>query len=465
MGMLSYASAAINSRLNSVKINLKSVSQQKLYNLSMYRVYMVKLYDNGYISDPTTFNKEEFYANILELGISKMQDFNGVISLESRFALYAYDYYSTIDDAGSERLEFLKMLYNALRYREYCRSIDNLYEALGFSTKHLDRIKNTIKFNFNGNSMRANHEKSVSRASLGCLVKSGYKVEELSYLDLMFAKCCEMLDIPSKEIESGGLFSKGMSYELEVQHSELVLNGYVIPDGKYADRLMSWLKKHRWASESSSKGMLEYILWADTEFATNALKQTLSELENIGRSDDLVGVSKFTLYLKSKINYYNIPYSTFKIAIDEDEEYIFPEYTSFDGYTGECRQASTVEEEGIPCVGCPFPLHTDSETVSYFYDIEELIPDNDNAISTWFSHENRKKRNIDIVFSDSDIMPISSRKLYGELENKLYLGYLNSLKGELVLKVSSDEADLDTINIIKSRLIKKLGGEENDFKD
>ena len=47
------------------KTKLKRLLELKKYYLSMYRCYMIRLYDLGYIADPTRYNQKEIIQNLL----------------------------------------------------------------------------------------------------------------------------------------------------------------------------------------------------------------------------------------------------------------------------------------------------------------------------------------------------------------------------------------------------------------
>ena len=103
--------------------DIDKVCSLKGYYMSMYRFYMLKLYDIGYIEDPTVYDEITIRRNLADLNIVGIKSTIGSYILNSdriRYTLYK--------NKGEEQQEFLLLLYNALLYREYCKSIDSLYD-------------------------------------------------------------------------------------------------------------------------------------------------------------------------------------------------------------------------------------------------------------------------------------------------------------------------------------------------
>ena len=84
---------------------------------------MLKLYDKGYISDPTVFNNSEMYFNVLDLDIKPMYDSLGRIILSSERVAFS------MLKANTEQKDFLSLLYPVLIYREYSNDLDIFYET------------------------------------------------------------------------------------------------------------------------------------------------------------------------------------------------------------------------------------------------------------------------------------------------------------------------------------------------
>lgn len=84
--------------VNKTKVHLKLERwvELKQYYMSMFRFYMLKLYDQGYISDPTRFNEEEIKQNLVELGIYDFRNKNGKVLIDSLHADFARCKYKMI---------------------------------------------------------------------------------------------------------------------------------------------------------------------------------------------------------------------------------------------------------------------------------------------------------------------------------------------------------------------------------
>lgn len=128
--------------VNKTKIHLKMERwvELKQYYMSMFRFYMLKLYDQGYISDPTRFNEEEIKQNLVEMGIYDFRNKNGKVLIDSLHADFSRCKYKN----DSEKVKFLNLLYEALKYKEYSLEIDKQYENYGTDLKFSFVMKNSI---------------------------------------------------------------------------------------------------------------------------------------------------------------------------------------------------------------------------------------------------------------------------------------------------------------------------------
>ena len=70
-------------------IKVDRVCQLKKYYLSMYKAYMMKLYDMGYIKDPTKWDVVQIRKNIVDLGIDGLFNTCGEVKLDLYYIQFA----------------------------------------------------------------------------------------------------------------------------------------------------------------------------------------------------------------------------------------------------------------------------------------------------------------------------------------------------------------------------------------
>ena len=230
------------------KTKLKRLMEVKRYFLSMYRCYMLQMYDMNYIDDPTRFDKSQIIQNIVEMGINDLFNYSGKIELTSNHTLFAM--YKNKDN--DDKYKFLKTLHNILKYQEYSKKVDNLYEEFSFREKDSNVIKTTM---YPKGAMIVQRSGIIfDKATARCISSFEDSTEFCTIRDGLWELAMKELGIPKEDWFVDGVLDSHLLHNEEVECIEGILNGYfVVSNGKYTDNLKSWLLSHRWNSDSKYK--------------------------------------------------------------------------------------------------------------------------------------------------------------------------------------------------------------------
>lgn len=398
----------------------------KGYYISMYRVYMVNLYNKNYIDDPTRFNEVALRTYIQEQNIKGMVQVSGVVTLESSQVLYAL-----YKNKGNEEVrEFLFLLYKALKYREACRDIDRLYDCSGFS--EMQKCSIGMGLGLKGAMISPRSGARVSEAFVNCFLDNKHKVVEYNFSEYIWNIAMEILKIPIEERTMNGLLDEDLSHSEEVDCIELLLEGKVESTGLYSSRLHDWLYSHKWSGNKMttiSKGLYEYVFNAYTDRVFDIEASIFNKLLEEGKRLCAVDGSRY--YVESNIDEYKLPMGCFIVLGGEDK--LLFNGSVLSGYTGEVYTEDYLEQEELQYVGCPFELYVSPKDKVLFYDIEQV----DITYDTWF-----KSENIELYFDKSNVPEFQcKRKSFPKesLEGKLFLCYMDSLSGNLEYSLSSIE--------------------------
>lgn len=371
-----------------IPANSNRILELKQYYISMYRYYMIKLFDNNYISDPTVLDEKQLFSNIVDMNIKGMVDSSGTIVLTSERVEYAY--YKNSDVATDT---FLECLYYALKYREASNSLDLMYETF---PKNI-----SLNLVLKGSKIISRTGLKLNKASLSLIVGSGYTLDTVDIKEDLWGIAMKELNIPESEWLSDGILDIDLTHEQEVQCLDILLNGKTHLNGKYADKLVNWLHNHKWSSDNiislSKVGMLDYIYFNSSKEVLNALYRELDKLD----LESIVAIVEDTIYIKKKMKSYVVPISSFVVKSGYPEE-IYTIGPLIHGYIGEGYTREYLEEEDIRYMGIPVSTYNDEGELIYLYDREQVSLN----CPTWF------KDNGDIYFEKVDwVNPFKANSL------------------------------------------------------
>ena len=410
-----------------VKVKTQRLIDLRGYYLSMYRVYMVRLYDACYISDPTIFDEKTLFKNIGEMGISDMTGYSGEIRLCYEQARFAY-----LRNNDETKREFLFNLMNALKYREYCLYIDKFYEWYGFSEGNYVKVR--LNMGMQGSKVCSKDVMGFNEVTAECLTNFEDEIQTLNIDEYIWCLAMQELGIPRSEWNEDGILVDKMAHSSEVKCIEGILNGvFKVHGGKYSDRLIDWLKVHPWGNARmsiESKGLYDYV------FATkgNEIKQVLELLLDLVEKDKdctLVGMYGSKIYFKHPRKFLELPVGVFQILNEADgSEDILSSCNCVMGMTGEFYTPDRLTEDGYGYAGCPVCVYKTATSSILVYDREQT----NLRYETWF--ENTKEACITFTQEDADNAP-ESPFIYGTLSDQIYKGYVNSLRSAdgLITKV------------------------------
>lgn len=428
------------------KTKVKRLMEVKRYYLSMYRCYMLKMYDMNYISDPTRFNKAQIIQNIVELGISDLFNYSGKVELNSAHVLFAL-YKNKNDD---EKSEFLKVLYNILKYQEFSKTVDNIYEEFNFREKDSNVIKSTMTIK--GAMVVQRSGISFNEAVARCISTFEEETKYVTIDNELWDLAMAELKIPKEDWYKDGVFDKGLTHKEEVECIEGILNGYFrISGGKYTETLHNWLLSHRWNINSmfraDMQGLFDYLFKSEINSIEDILNIKLSDFD--GTDKKVLVIQKDKIYYNVKREFIKMPFGVFTVVCDVDkDEYLLPDGNSVYGYTGEVYTENRLIEDGINYVGCPIILYESASKASVFYDLEQT----DIKSSSWFDSDDE----ITVVFDKNAKLPFKSMYNVDTLGKSMEDGYVNSLRSADTLISDIPVSSFDEFEKTRKDIFKSL---------
>ena len=397
----------------------------KRYYASMYRHYMVRMYDKSYIDDPTKLDGRQIRRNILDLNIKGLRDISGSIQLTPEQLQYAIYKNS---NTGEESVNFLYDLYQIMKYRNYSRDIDALYDTFDFAGNTKQKVFLNLKMV--GPLVETLKPFRISKAVLNCLLPIDKTVGTVSFNDKVWDIAMKELCIPEKDWFKPGLFDRSLSHEEEVECCKILLEGSVELDGKYAGVLTEWLKSHKWLEKGMSntrKGLFDYVFSAYSEEMYNCESFIFSKLEEEGKR--ILAISDSTIFFEQDMDEFKFPIGYFTIESGEEDNEMYYG-NALNGYTGEVYSKEYLDEEGIMYVGCPLELNVGVREKRLYYDIEQV----DLICDSWF-----KSSGIEWEFDEKEDYSFDKYP-EGSLEYQIYNLYRKAQFGEPVGCISCPDS-------------------------
>ena len=400
-------------------ISVQRIVDVKTYYLSLYRIEMFKLYDKGYIFDPTKFSESEIYSNVSDMSILDMFNAAGSINLTSGQVLFSL--YKNKDN--KEIYDFLSLLYPCLKYKEYCKDIDMFWVDQALSPD-IAKFKPKLSLYMKGScpNNRPNYDISIGIAK--CLSEFGTEVGVLSVDEYLWGLAMRELGVPRDKWYSDGLLDGALTHDEEIACMQGLLDGdYKATNGQYTAVLSAWLKNHKWFSHFTSpesKGLYQLVKATNTEEIYLAFSTLLSALDSIDEYK-LLAVHDSNIYFSYPTDKMKFPLGMFILSCNDDyEEVLLPQGNSVFGYSGEVYSQSRLDEDGALYAGCPIRLMDSGSTYSYYYDIDQT----DIKSNSWFS-----ENGMDIGFNDDIPNSISKPKFAeGSPQMAIWNAYINSMR-------------------------------------
>lgn len=396
----------------------------KQYYLSMYSHYMLKLYDMGYIADPTRFNESEIIQSLVELGIYDFKDEYGIVLVTSQIAAFVRD-----RAKGKEEFDFLDILYQVLKYKEYCLELDKQYEL----------NQNELRFSFalkEGIMITSLCTIDYNKGVFSALCKDGYCLEEVSINSEIFRYAMKTLDIPESEFTDGVLI-EGMSVEDTVSHLALILEGRVNLSGKYGKKLRLWLD----SNTENGKGLYYHTC----RYFSNELTEYINNLiESYG--DTFAIMYKDKLYYTKLIENYRFPCSMFVcVSSLEEDDMVDTSWNTLYGYTGEAYTKEYLDSQYIDYVGIPITVNVGG-TELQVYDSSQLVMAVEK--DSWFSFEGMSFY-FDESYNFNNILP------KGSIEYELVNAYIEAQRGG-IYELKASMYSLKDIKQLRKKVLPRL---------
>lgn len=425
-----------------ISIPLSKIYSIKKYYLGMYRAYMVKLYDNGYIGDPTRFDIDEINKNFIDLNIRYMSDISGKIRLESHFIGFVK---CRNKESDYDTINFLSLLEKALYYKEGSENIDKLYESA---------VKNSVKLSmklvkrgaFIDSSKNSGGVDLNNMGILDCISKFGYSVKSISILDEVFKLVLEELGIPVSESSKDGLFIEDLTHDEELLYSDIIFNESVLYNGLYKDAISSWMEKNKWVLSNKKNveknGLMWYVCYKRYDEISSLQLGMLNGFSSTYEGTDLkmISMDSYHLYYIEPCDSMLIPISQFVVLADESES-VLAEHP-IGGYTGEVYSVDYLVSNEIDFTGCPIVVSNGVKQIEVV-DVEQTeLRDSES----WF-----KSMGASLDFSVSYHQnPFKE----GTLEDRLYQCCIRAENGEVISKIRVDFSESDLVKA-KRKVSKK----------
>ena len=428
-------------------------SVKKRY-LSLYRAYMMCMYDEGFISDPTCFNEVEIRKNIQDMKITGMVQSSGVVCLSSKQVGFALCKNKSNEDA----VVFLRLLEKVLYYRECNHDIDILYDTVFNGPKESNKDGSYsvgMSLRASGPFIQPTKPYRVCEGVLACLYKDNVQGKRIRYLDFND----KIYDLALRELNihytgSCGLFVKGLSREEEISHLDLILDGLVTLNGKKSKELESWLKAHARNVDVDEKyrnikiGLYSYILQNYTSEVFSYQKETLKNcIDKVGE-DNILSMSTTKVYFCEPEERMEFPVSHFVVFAGEEDLISTDGRNVLEGYTGECYEVSYLEREDAIFTGCPIELYMGDE-VKLVVDLEQTEYYKPKGSMTWFTY-----REANLSYDHS--LYLKGKYEEGSFEDELFRAYGDIEKGTVLSEVRSckTEDDITRFEKAKERVFK-----------
>lgn len=423
------------------KVTIKDtrVMGVKKYYLSLYRANMVYMYDKGFISDPTVYDSKEILGNIVDMQIKHLTGVTGKVELNEDYVGYTLARYK--DD--EEISEFLSLLLEVVKYRNISCNLDKFYDDAKFSQEGKRKLSLNIVQSasriFNKNAF------DIDEGILKCFKPKEFGFKLVTLDEVIYKTALEELGIEDTSDES--LFVEGLTREEEIKYSKLILNGLVKLDGKYSDKLVSWLKNNKWASgnkfSSQNEGLYNWVVYVKNNSMIEEQALLMNRLLDEGNS--IVYMLSNGFYIVDNDSSVKYPVGMFSVVSGYEEDEILPQINMLEGYTGEVYSLEYLDSLDLCYVGCPIELFVGNNSTGYFIDKEQT--EMKDSIS-WFKH-----MGANLSFGESHYREGVYKE--GTLEDKLFKIVGDSERGNLIGYLKPEEFSSITDSMKKS-VVNKL---------
>lgn len=409
----------------------------KLYLISMYRAYMVMLYDYGYISDPTSLDKIQVYQNIYDMGIVGMTTNSGRVCLSSEQVEFSYYKNKDKDDSV---LQFLNLLHSALLYREEAIEFDKFFEHQNINLQE-KKSKIKIDLQIKGSNVFAKGGYRLGSSAFASIYGFSNEIEVESLNPEIWNFAMKELGIPEDDWDKDGILDGALTHQEEVNCAKGILSGvFKISNGKYTHALDKWMAGHKWGKTRTvedSKSLYDFFFYNNVSETLEYLEYKMNDM--LLNEKEVIGIVENCIFYKHPRESLSLPIGEFALVCDKDlEEYLLPTGNSIYGYTGELYTRDRLEEQGSKYCGCPISLFTEDGERGIYYDLEQT----DISSQSWFEDT----QGVDIIFSEEDAYSFTKPAKRSNLFDQIFEGYTDGLQNvdSLVYSVTvKDKKDLD----------------------
>lgn len=318
--------------------------------LGLYQAQLIKMWDLGYTSEMSLFKEEDFLASYSDEGIH-LHFRTGKVKLES------WVFYVEWLLSGRKN-EFYYDMYELLEYREFCLSLDSIYDNTKmYKAKSTKPLSWGIVYSYLG--MRGiSRSTQLGRVGYELLIPEDKYIREVEIPSLVSLVVSEELGLPMESIE----VLNGVSlYDLG-HFAESVLTGDIVLGNDMLNRLLG--------VGGSVIPAISDLLHKHSSVAENLLKEY-----DFTRYGELLGISNSHLYFSvDKDASYREKLAFGAFSIDYDSGKVLSSINNYYGITGDfvSLSSSLFSEDGLSFVGCPIYLYSESGEKSLYVSVEQV---------------------------------------------------------------------------------------------
>lgn len=444
-GMVMEVKDVVQKLQKQVSVNLTSMYAIKKKYLSLYRAHMVRLYDKGYISDPTYLDEREIRKNIKDYKISNMI-LNSLckVNLTSQQA----DFALTANGIDEEGMEFLHILKDVLYYRECCLDIDKFYD----SNNLVEGKKVNFKLVYAGSKIYTRMPYNITIPVLECAFSSrlfGKKICKVSMKPYVYEKALSILGIEDKG--NGGIFVKGFSRDEEIRFCDLILNGQIDITGSEKEKLEGWLSDHAWNVNVKDyykyikTGLYSYIIEQEVEYSVTSRKKLLADCISKYGEENILFITTENIFYTCPNEYVEYPVSEFVIFAEMADRISVQDKNTMEGYTGEIYSVVDIDNEGGMYTGCPIEMYNSAGCRSLYVDFEQTCYCQNSLSVSWFSCTEGVSISFDRPYYVEGVFP------EGSYEDQIFKVIGEGDGGTLIGKISAPKSKSEWDALIKAK--------------
>lgn len=323
----------LNKNLRSKKVERERIFEVKKRYLTLYRFYLMQLWDSGYLGNPLNFNIVEIRKTLKD--IKGAIDKKGYLNISEE----SLRYLMIVNKNNEIELEFLKNLYNVIYFKNQVDALDRYYDSLNF-----DKVSKNLKLSLKekGPFLIVRGGFQACESVIEIFTGAGNIIEKEELVEPIYAFLLEnVLGIKGEHL--GGYFMKGWSAEEECYCLKYLMSGCVSLTGSECERISKYIKKGK---EYDSYGYL--------------VRDALSSLDV---KDDCFVMNSDCCFRINNQDRDTLMFSSIAILDDNYDGVVMDVKNNFYGLNAVVYSLEHIERENIKYTGSPFYMFNNGEKI------------------------------------------------------------------------------------------------------